>query len=119
TGIKGEVMGGTTTYGDDERYKVNLTAGTPFAGGRGHMLFAGETAYTRGIAHSKRPWSEHSYSIISNPSYAADNGQPRYQTVFDTGLAVATRGGLILSCDTDSSANGCPLRGTQFLAGGT
>jgi len=49
TGIKGEVLGGVTTYGDNEEYKVSLTAGTPFANGRGHFLFFGEHNYQAGI----------------------------------------------------------------------
>ncbi len=122
TGFKSEAMGGMTTYADDETYKVNLAAGTPFAGDRGHLLIAGENTYTRGILHNDRPWGERSYSIMLNPSYAAGNGQPQYITAFDTGLAVATRGGLIVSCPLTAgspSSIACPLRGTQFLAGGT
>lgn len=41
TGVKGEVSGGLTSYGDGGNWKVTLTAGTPFAGGRGHFLING------------------------------------------------------------------------------
>ena len=122
TGIKGEVIGGMTTYEDDENYTASLTAGTPFADGRGHVLLAGETSYTRGILGYHRPWNDRGYSILRNPSYTPDNGQPLYITAWDTGLAVATDGGLILSCPTTPggpASTDCPLRGTQFLEGGT
>lgn len=110
TGWKGEAMGGISNYGDDESYKVNLAYGTPFADDRGHLLLAGEHTYTDGILHNNRPWGRRSYSLLLNPSYSDTNGQPRYIAAFDTGLALATRGGLIVSG---------PLRGTQFGAGGT
>lgn len=116
TGVKGEAMGGITTYADDESHKVSFAAGMPFGeDDRGHVLFAGENTYTRGILHNDRPWGERSYSLMLNPTYAPGNGQPRYISAFDTGLAVATRGGLIVGCNV----NPCPLRGTQFLDAGT
>ena len=34
TGLKGEMSGGITTYGDDASYRLALTGGTSFAGGR-------------------------------------------------------------------------------------
>lgn len=109
TGIKGSAQGGITTYGDDESYKVDLTFGTPFAGGRGHFLLAGENAYTQGILQNNRDWSATGYQLLNNPRYTAANGEPFYITAFDAGLSVATRGGLITSG---------PLKGTSFGAGG-
>ena len=38
TGIKGEVRGGISTYGDDRQYALSFTAGTPLADVRGHFL---------------------------------------------------------------------------------
>ena len=37
TGVKGEVSGGLTSYGDDKNVKVGLAGGFDFGGGRGHM----------------------------------------------------------------------------------
>lgn len=79
TGIKGEAVGGMTTYEDDESYTVNLAAGTPFANDRGHFLIAGETSYTRGVLRDNRPWSDRSYTILNNPNYTPDNGEPLRQ----------------------------------------
>jgi outer membrane receptor protein involved in Fe transport len=110
TGVKGSINAGITTYGDDENYDVSLAAGIPFAGGRGHILLSGENAYTAGIPHNNRPWSDISYSLVGNPAYTATNGQPQYITAQYTALAIATRGGMVL---------GGPLNGTQFGAGGT
>ncbi len=109
TGIKGTVQGGITSYGDDENYKLTLTTGTPFAQGRGHFLLAGEHTYTHGIRHKPRDWADVSYSLMNNPRFEPGNGEPQYITAFNTGLALATPGGLIVSG---------PLRGTMFLQNG-
>ena len=42
TGVKGEISGGMTSYMDDENYKISLSAGFPFAGGKGHVILSGE-----------------------------------------------------------------------------
>jgi len=120
TGIKGDIQGGITTYGDNENYKIELTAGFPFAGGRGHILMYGENGFEAGARREDRPWSETAYQIVGNPAYAAGNGQPQYIAQFGVGLATGTFGGLVTECTgylpTPAS---CPLRGTQFLEGGT
>ena len=117
TGIKGSVDTGITTYGDNEQYKVDLSVGTPFAGGRGHVLLSGEHAYEHGIIDNPRRWAETSYTVMNNPNYNGSNGEPQILTASQTGLSNATRGGLILSC-AGFPGNNCPLRGTQFLEGG-
>lgn len=118
TGIKGEVIGGVTSQGDGENYRGSIAAGMPFADGRGHILFSAEHSYEEGIDHIPRSWADTAYQMIVNPNYSPTNGQPQYLTVFDAGLSVATRGGLILACQP-TGGGACPLRGTQFLTGGT
>jgi len=112
TGIKGEVQGGVTTYGDDRNYKVNLTLGTKFAGGRGHILLAGQVAYNDGISGVPRPWANvgNEKLLFSNPAYAAGNGQPQFLVRNNAGFATVTPGGIITAG---------PLRGTYFGPGGT
>jgi iron complex outermembrane receptor protein len=110
TGVKGSLQGGVTGYGDDETGKIDLAGGWAFGGGRGHVLLSGEYAHNAGIKRNNRSWNDRSYSVIGNPSYVPGNGQPEYLAAFDTGLATATPGGLIVDG---------PLRGTMFGAGGT
>jgi iron complex outermembrane recepter protein len=110
TGIKGDVQGNVTTYGDDPGGKISLAFGTPFADGRGHLLLSAEEFYQSGLEGSNRPWNAHSYSLLGNPAYAPGNGQPQYITAYNTGSAVSTPGGLITSG---------PLKGTAFGPGGT
>lgn len=109
TGIKGNVEGNVTTFGDDPGYQLAVAVGEPFADGRGHVLFSTETVYNAGIEHNDRPWNAHSYSIFPNPSYAAGNGLPQYVMLYNTGSSISTPGGLITSG---------PLKGTMFGAGG-
>ncbi|EQB01947.1 hypothetical protein L288_17145 [Sphingobium quisquiliarum P25] len=110
TGIKGTVQGGVTDYGDDKNINLSLTAGTAFAGGRGHIQFSAEYAQNEGIdGIGDRKWYNGA-KIISNPAYTATNGQPALIAAANVGFATATPGGIITSG---------PLRGTYFGEGGT
>lgn len=120
TGIKGEVSGGISTYGDNRDYKVSVSAGTPFASGRGHFLFFGEHTFTPGVVGSERPYNEVSKAIFSNPAWLTDPTAPQYIMAENVGSARSTPGGVILgdNVNGDYSENS-PLRGIQFLEGGT
>lgn len=108
-GFKGSVEAGQTTYGDDDEYRVNLTYGTPFAGGRGHLLLNGEIVDREGIYGVPRDWNNDGWYIITNPNYAPGNGQPERFVTSGAGLSNATPGGIIVNT---------PLRGTTFGVGG-
>ena len=41
TGLKGEIVGGQTTYNDNRNWKAALSYGASFADGRGHFLLRG------------------------------------------------------------------------------
>ncbi len=113
TGLKAEVAGGITNYGDNASWNAMATYGKSFAGGRGHFLISGEIAKSEGIYHGTggRKWAENfSGAVLANPNWTATNGQPFY-TVYDNAtVADATLGGIITSG---------PLRGTAFGPGGT
>ncbi|HWK75483.1 MAG TPA: TonB-dependent receptor [Povalibacter sp.] len=126
TGIKASLEGGMTSRGDNEQYLATLTAGMPFAGGRGHFLFSGEYGYDDGVLEGKsmgspRRWAETPYLVMNNPDYTPTNGQPELITAFNSAPNNATYGGLIVSCPAapgGPSTTACPLRGIQFLEGG-
>ncbi|MFN3352852.1 MAG: TonB-dependent receptor domain-containing protein, partial [Brevundimonas sp.] len=112
TGVKGLVQGGVTTYGDDRNYNIQLTAGTKFAGDRGHFLISGEIQHSDGITGiGDRKWYNYSKLFI-NPAYNAttNNTVPQLIVAPGSGFATATPGGIITSG---------PLRGTYFGPGGT
>ena len=110
TGIKGEISGGITGYGDDEDWKVTMAAGTPFAGGRGHFLVSGEVSRRAGILGDmsgnlhNRPWLQGIDGILNNPGYTPTNGQPEYIVRPNVAASAATYGGIITSG---------PLKGTR------
>jgi len=108
TGIKGEVSGGITEEGDDENYKVSLTAGTKFAGGRGHLIVSAETSYNAGVKHVSRDWYK-GYRRVVNPAYAVGNGQPYILVAEHVGPRQVAPGAIV----TDG-----PLTGLVFGPGG-
>lgn len=109
SGIKGAAEYGVTTYGDAPNYRFDLTAGTDFADGRGHLLLNGEIAVREGLHRVRRDWNNRGWYMINNPAYAVGNGEPERLIVSGAGLSLATRGGVITNT---------ALRGTQFGIGG-
>ncbi len=109
-GVKGEVSGGITTYGDDAAYKVALTAGTSFSGGKGHFVISGNVNRNNGILLAYRDWNEQGWQIVTNPNYTATNGQPANLLLDHVSAWNMTKGGVI--------ANG-PLKGIAFGPGGS
>lgn len=127
TGIRANVEGGSSFYGDDVNYKATLTAGTEFASGRGHLLFSGELTQDNGVTSSDRPFAQQNWQFMTNPAYVAGNGLPQYIVTPNASLANGTLGGLITTCTVGGKSlsvaqaiqtSGCPLRGIQFLQGG-
>lgn len=121
TGLKGEVQGGVTTYGDDRSYKVALTAGAGFMGDRGHILFSAEAAHSDGVTGiGSRNWYS-ATKLFTNPNYTATNGQPQLLVRPNSGFATATPGGIITAspANTATGAAANALRGIYFGEGGT
>lgn len=109
TGIKGSAQGGITTYGDAPTYAFDLANGTAFAGGRGHLLLAGEYSYSKGVRGNPRPYLDIGLQTVQNPLYAVGNGQPEFLIRENVGIGIAAPGGLITAG---------PLKGIQFDANG-
>jgi outer membrane receptor protein involved in Fe transport len=116
TGLKGSYDYGVTTYGDGENHKFTLTAGAPFAGGKGHILVSGEYFTQKGIQSIDRNWNDSGFFQIDNPAYseaackdasAATICYPARLIQSAIGTSQFTPGGLI-------SAG--PFRGTYFGA---
>ena len=111
TGVKGELSGGITNYGDGKNYKVDLSAGFGFAGDRGHVLVSGSQMFNAGIkSDGGRAWNYYGYGQMTNPNYTATNGQPFYLVQTQTAAGTQTAGGLIVTPGV--------LKGTAFGPGG-
>ncbi|MDB6044898.1 MAG: hypothetical protein JWM63_3449 [Gammaproteobacteria bacterium] len=122
TGFKGQVQAGETKYNDDKNIDLQLTWGTPFAGGRGHLLLSGEYSHNDGIRGANgRPWASSPSAVILNPAYGTTAGKntsvPRYIVSHNVGLAAGMPGGIITSGvlkGTYFGPNGAILNGFNF-----
>ncbi|HEY6640893.1 TonB-dependent receptor plug domain-containing protein [Povalibacter sp.] len=122
TGLKGSVQSGMTKYEDDKSISGQLSYGTPFADGRGHLLLSGEHTRSDGIEGTEgRPWARLPAAVVTNPAYGTGAGQstsvPRYMVRRELGLAAGTPGGIITSgalAGTYFGPNGTVLSGYDF-----
>jgi outer membrane receptor protein involved in Fe transport len=97
-GIKGSINGGVTTYGDDKQYDISLTAGTRFAGGRGHFVISGEYQDSDGIPKGigGRDWYDGT-RILQRTIAGTPAGQPQYIVAPHTVDIRLAPGGIITS----------------------
>jgi outer membrane receptor protein involved in Fe transport len=110
TGIKGNLQGGITTYGDDESVLAQLAIGRSFADDRLHVIVSGEYAHEEGIgpggfgedAPEGRDW--YTTATIVNRGITND-GRPQYNYREHAQAYQYTLFGLI---------NNGPLQGTAF-----
>lgn len=111
TGLKGDIGGGITNYGDMKNFQVRVSGGFDFAGGRGHILLSGEESFNEGIkGDGGREWNRTGAQILTNnPAYTATNGVPQTLNGRQVGQSGGTPGGIVLSG---------PLKGLAFGEGG-
>lgn len=115
TGLKGQVAGDVTTYGDNESWDTSLTYGTPFASGRGHFLFSASVNDVAGVRLNRRGYNLAGWQIVVNPAYGTNAalGQstsvPQNIVRDQSSVAFATVGGIITNTG---------LAGTAFGEGG-
>ena len=113
TGLKGEVGGEITTYGDNESWDFDITYGTPFAAGRGHFIISGSMNDVAGVPVNDRPWNLEGWQILQNPLYGTGAGQSRTvpeRVIYDqSSVSNGIIGGIITSG---------PLKGIAFGEGG-
>ncbi|MFA6117619.1 MAG: TonB-dependent receptor [Sphingomonas sp.] len=110
TGVKGTLETGITEEGDARSYKASMAYGGSFLDNRLRVLLSGSLEDIGDASPvSSRSWSK-GYKIVANPAFVTGNGQAPLTILPNVGTANATAGGLITAG---------PLRGTQFLPGGT
>lgn len=116
TGLKINGDSGISTYGDGVNYSTSIAGGFGFAHNKGHVLLSGDYAHEDGIYSVTRNWNENNSRIMTNPDYAAGNGQPYYIVRRAAGTNNALPGGIINS-STGTVANS--LKGIYFGQGGS
>ncbi|GAB3276511.1 TonB-dependent receptor plug domain-containing protein [Parahaliea aestuarii] len=110
-GVKTTADYGITTRGDNESKRIGFTAGSAFAGGRGHFLFDSQATDSDGIHETQRGWNKSGYYAMPNPAlFRGEQGVPTFITGKNIGLSSHTIGGLVVDG---------PLRGTYFGEGGS
>ncbi|RIV80469.1 TonB-dependent receptor [Aurantiacibacter xanthus] len=114
TGIKASYEYGVTTYSDVPNHLAQLTLGTEFADGRGHLIVSGEYFNQTGKDFIDRDWNKSGYFMIENPDYAPGNGLPSRIIQSGIGSSNFTPGGLITGCRAGTAAAACPFNGTYF-----
>jgi iron complex outermembrane recepter protein len=125
-GFKANFQAGDAYNGINRSISGQVAWGGDVFGGRGHFIVAASA----NISPDATPvinenWFRGIY-WVSNPTYAAGNGQPQLIVANDVGLAVATAGGLITSSPAVTAANSPSgqavaanaLRGIQFVGAG-
>lgn len=134
-GLKGQFLYGLADAGDNQRVQVSLAGGTAFAGGRGHLVIAGEYEDIKGAGDIySRDWGRKEINAIPNSGFSAvagqGNGLPNTIIVGDTHAASQNRTGLISSAGPlggmTYDTNGLTLRpfvrgtnsGPIFMQGG-
>ncbi|MDY6947934.1 MAG: TonB-dependent receptor [Pseudomonadota bacterium] len=108
TGFKSDALVGVTDHGDGGKYQVSLTAGMPFGGKRGHVLFSSGFSDADGVRGIRRSWYR-GWKVFNNPDYVLGNGQPELLLRPEGAISQATPGALVTAG---------PLRGTEFTQGG-
>ncbi|WP_371422804.1 TonB-dependent receptor plug domain-containing protein [Tardiphaga sp.] len=112
SGLKVEGSSGISGEGDNAEYRGALAFGTDFAGGRGHILLAGEYFSNKGVEGDARDFRREGDNIIVNP-----NAPPTLITARDVRIPF-TFGGLITSATGGTAAAQAQLVGTQFFPNG-
>ncbi|NOW44929.1 outer membrane receptor protein involved in Fe transport [Novosphingobium sp. SG751A] len=108
TGLKGDIGGGISTYGDLGNFKGSLAWGRAFLDNRLHIIASAQYAKEYGVAvneSSGRDWFDDPVGLIPNTL----SSSPSNLIVPSIRSSVGSDGGLITNTI---------LRGTQFLVGG-
>lgn len=92
-GLRGQVQSGISQRGDNATIQASLAAGTGFAGGRGHIVVAGEYERNEGQGdYYSRDWSARETCQLAN---FADPSQPRNLIIDNCRTGFLTTPGLI------------------------
>lgn len=116
-GVRANILGGITTYGDDETLTAQIAAGNSFAGDRLHVQVSGEYGYEGGTPAggfgvtggvNGRDWYS-ATGFLTRPDSATTDGRPKYFLINGAQQFQYAKYGLI---------NNGPLQGIAFGPGG-
>lgn len=117
-GIKGEVSGGQTTYGDAKNIKGSLAGGWSFNDGRGRLVasidYFNQTGI--GLAPNGRDWFDHPAGFVTLPAGSATT----FGIIPDARYSTMSFGGLVIRA-TNNAGKAVTVAGLsnyQFATGG-
>lgn len=106
TGVKASTEYSNNTQNAYEGYTADISVGTDFDNGRGHIVASASYFDNPNFYLLKQaPWNNYTL-LVQNPTYTASNGQPALIHASNVGIANQTQGGVITSG---------PLANTQFV----
>ncbi len=112
TGLTVTALTGMAQEGDNIEYKTSLTYGTPYLGGRGHFVFSGEYANSKGVNGDGRDSRTSEDNQIPDPAN-------RTMLVRANDIRTPyTPGGHIVTGAGGTAANNASFRGILFGPGG-
>jgi outer membrane receptor protein involved in Fe transport len=115
-GFKAEVQGGMSEYADNTNYKISLTAGQSFLGGRLHLVASLLDYYSAGVTDARdREWTPRMRAIITNPGATAATAtatNPQQLVVVGGVASNAAAGGLVTGSNGSVGCTG-PAPGSQ------
>jgi len=111
SGIRAEAQSGISQRGDDRTLFLSGAAGTDFAGGKGHVVFAAEYEDNNGMAecYTARAQCAQEWSLLGRTP--GNLTVPSISILSDIHTASMSPGGLITSAG--------PLKGLQFMPDGS
>jgi len=113
TGFKSDVVVGQSQKADNKEYKGSVTFGTDYLNGRGHLVFNGEYANSKGVNGDGRAFRREETNQIPDPTNTT-------RLVRATDIrSPFTTGGLIVNGAGGTAANNALIRGIKFGPGGT
>jgi iron complex outermembrane recepter protein len=119
-GLRADLQGGISNYGDDANYKFDVTGGDAYLDDHLHVVGSFLDEKTDGVPNGEdRPWTAYqAESAITNPNFNSKlpiSPSNSAEIVVQNGYSsVASLGGLITGCNVS-----CPgLKGTTFTPQG-
>ncbi len=113
TGFKSDVVAGQSQKGDNQELKTAVTYGSDYLDGRGHFIFGGEWAISKGVNGDARDIRRREQNQIPDPTNTT-----KLVRAFDI-RSPFTSGGLIVNGAGGTAANNALIRGIKFGPGGT
>lgn len=119
TGVKADIGAGITQRGDGSEKRASLTVGTPFAGGRGHLILNGEYYDSELVLGDARAFRRAGNNLLTNPNAGKPPTAENPTRIAAPDVRIpATYGGLIISATGGAPADNAQIVGLQFLPGG-